>query len=245
MSLIVLGHVEIASGNQGTARDLLGQAALLCVSIGNEIYLPWCLEGIAAIAVASGDHAMAANLEGGRDAIAQRTGTSIHALHRSAHETTIQTARSASGENRFEATRRAGRARPPHVIIDAALAAARHADTEHHAQRVPETGQRTTGRATWNSHPHQGGEECGSRCSCQVGGTRECCAARSPDMLALDVLVAPRVSWSSSLSGSAAMTAFSSSRCNRSARRCRSARLKPARRSSRSPASTARKDFTS
>ncbi len=64
MSLMSLGHVEVASSNHGAARDLFAEAAVLYDDIGNALYLPWCLEGLAAIAAAFGHHATATELEG-------------------------------------------------------------------------------------------------------------------------------------------------------------------------------------
>lgn len=64
MSLMSLGHIEIASRNHRCARALFAKAATVLAEIGNELYLPWCLEGLAAIAAESGEHTTAAQLDG-------------------------------------------------------------------------------------------------------------------------------------------------------------------------------------
>ena len=69
MSLALLGHVELADGEIGRAAALLTESAELLRAIGNPLYLPWCLEGLAGVAAARGQWERAAQLCGARDAI--------------------------------------------------------------------------------------------------------------------------------------------------------------------------------
>lgn len=80
----------------------------MLAEIGNDLYLPWCLEGLAAIAAESDEHTTAAQLEGGREAIQARTRMSIPPFHPSAHAKTLEAVRAGLGDDRLEAIRNAG-----------------------------------------------------------------------------------------------------------------------------------------
>lgn len=56
MSLTLLGHVDVAAGDAARARTLFAEAADQLHVIGNLLYISWCLEGLAGVAVARGDH---------------------------------------------------------------------------------------------------------------------------------------------------------------------------------------------
>lgn len=69
MSLLLLGHVDLATGDPaGAVRRILAATALM-QEIGNRLYLPWCLEGLAGVAAFHGEWALAARLIGSGDAI--------------------------------------------------------------------------------------------------------------------------------------------------------------------------------
>jgi predicted ATPase/DNA-binding XRE family transcriptional regulator len=134
MSLMSLGHVEVASSNHRSARDRFAEAVAVLAEIGNDLYLPWCLEGLAAVAVEYGKHATAAQLDGAREAIQERTGTSIPPLHPSRHAETLEATRAALGHDRLEAKRNAGTARSPDAVVTAALAATVGATDDRNAR---------------------------------------------------------------------------------------------------------------
>ena len=54
MSLMLLGHVDLAEGDDTHAQAVLAEAASLFQATGNMVYLPWCLEGLAGLAAARG-----------------------------------------------------------------------------------------------------------------------------------------------------------------------------------------------
>ncbi|MGA7672482.1 MAG: tetratricopeptide repeat protein, partial [Nitrolancea sp.] len=73
----ILGHVELVSGNLATAGKLLGESAARYATIGNYLYLPWCLEGMAGVAVAEQRLHDAALLLGAREAMLQIVGRGL------------------------------------------------------------------------------------------------------------------------------------------------------------------------
>ncbi|KAA9159325.1 helix-turn-helix domain-containing protein [Amycolatopsis acidicola] len=72
MSTTLLGHVELAGGRLGEARELLAESRVLFERIGNPMYLSWCLEGLAALAIADGEWARAASLCAQREELLAR-----------------------------------------------------------------------------------------------------------------------------------------------------------------------------
>ena len=52
MSLVLLAHVELAEGEAERAETLLVESAAIYRAIGNLLYVPWCLEGLAGVAAA-------------------------------------------------------------------------------------------------------------------------------------------------------------------------------------------------
>ena len=52
MSLTLLGHLRLAEGDPDRAQAELAEAAALFAATGNLVYLPWCLEALAGVAVA-------------------------------------------------------------------------------------------------------------------------------------------------------------------------------------------------
>src|SRR5689334_21006234 len=81
MSLTVLGHVSLADSDHTRAKALLAEAASQFADTGNLMYLPWCLEGLAGVAAARGDHQRAAELDGARDALRAQMGVLHPPLH--------------------------------------------------------------------------------------------------------------------------------------------------------------------
>jgi tetratricopeptide (TPR) repeat protein len=110
MALTMLGQVELASGNPSRAVVLLDESAALFRSIGNLLYLPWCLEGLAGVAAARGEWARAARLGGARDSLCARLGFPLPPAHPAGYAATLAAARAALGDEAFAAAREAGRA---------------------------------------------------------------------------------------------------------------------------------------
>ena len=81
MSLMLLGHVDLADGDNTRAQALLAEAASLFQATGNLMYLPWCLEGLAGLAAAQGDYERAAELDGARDALRAQIGVFLPPVH--------------------------------------------------------------------------------------------------------------------------------------------------------------------
>lgn len=72
MSTTQLGHVELADGRIERARSLFAESRVLFGRIGNPMYLSWCLEGLAGIALADGDEGLVAELCAERDELLAR-----------------------------------------------------------------------------------------------------------------------------------------------------------------------------
>jgi len=72
MALLMLGHTELAAQQIEAARGYLAEAASIFDAIGNTIYLSWCLEGLAGVAVADDRLGLAAQLCGARDGLLER-----------------------------------------------------------------------------------------------------------------------------------------------------------------------------
>jgi hypothetical protein len=77
MATTGLGHVELADGRVEHARALFLESADLFENIGNPLYLSWCLEGLAGIAVTDGRHRLASQLCAARDGVLARTAAKL------------------------------------------------------------------------------------------------------------------------------------------------------------------------
>jgi hypothetical protein len=85
------------------------------------MYLSWCLEGFAGIAATRGQHRLAAELDGAREALRIRVGMLLPPYHQAGYARTLATIRDALSEATFEAARAAGENRPLDQTIAAAL----------------------------------------------------------------------------------------------------------------------------
>ncbi len=108
MSLTLLAHVELAAGDAARARVLLAEGAALFGAIGNLLYLPWCLEGLAGVATAGGHWELAARVCGARDALRTKLGSALPAAHPAGYAATLRAIRDALGDEGFAAAHVAG-----------------------------------------------------------------------------------------------------------------------------------------
>ena len=121
MALALLGHVELVAGDLVCAWAYLGEAAALYTALGNLLYLPWCLEGLAGVMVAWDRVADAARLMGAREALLERLGPGLPLAGPAGYARTLATARTALGDVAFAAAHEAGRALPPDAAIAGAV----------------------------------------------------------------------------------------------------------------------------
>lgn len=117
MALTILGHVELADGDDAAALDALTEAADLFHTIGNLLYLPWCLEGLAGIAASRGDPTLAAELDGAREAVCTQVGVAIPPVHPTGHARTLATIDASLAPDARETARRTGLTNPSQEIL--------------------------------------------------------------------------------------------------------------------------------
>jgi hypothetical protein len=122
MSLMLLGHVDLAEGDDTHAQAVLAEAAALFQATGNMVYLPWCLEGLAGLAAAQGDYERAAELAGARDALRDQIGVLLPPVHPAGYARTVAAARAALSPAVFAAAHARPAGQPPPPIIEAAMA---------------------------------------------------------------------------------------------------------------------------
>ena len=116
MSLTLVGHVDLADGDDTRAQALLAEAASLFADTGNLMFLPWCLEGLAAVATARGDNERAAELDGAREALRAQIGVLLPP-DPTAYARTLATARAGLTPAAFDAARaRTARLAPQQII---------------------------------------------------------------------------------------------------------------------------------
>ena len=117
MSLVILGHVDLAEADPAQAQGRLAEAAALFQSTGNMVYLPWCLEGLASAAAAQGRCERAAELDGAREALRAQIGVFLPPVHPAGYERTLAAVRDALTPAALEAARaRPARLSPTQII---------------------------------------------------------------------------------------------------------------------------------
>ena len=117
MSLMLLGHVDLAEGDATGARAVLAEAGTLFQATGNMVYLPWCLEGLGILAAAQGDYERAAEIDGARDALRAQIGVFLPPVYPDGYEKALAAARGRLTPAGFDAARaRAASKAPPQII---------------------------------------------------------------------------------------------------------------------------------
>jgi predicted ATPase/DNA-binding XRE family transcriptional regulator len=116
-----LGHVALAADDVEAARGLFVEGAELFRAIGNPLYLPWCLEGLAGVAGAHERWDHAARLCRARDALLADLGSPLPPAHAAGYSRTLAGVRRALGDEVL-----AARDAPPveQAIADALAATA-------------------------------------------------------------------------------------------------------------------------
>jgi predicted ATPase/DNA-binding XRE family transcriptional regulator len=112
MALTLLGQVELAAGHDVRAFAALREAIEHFHAIGNLLYLPWCLEGLAGVAAARGDLMLAAELDGARETVAAQVGVAMPPIHPDGYSRTVTAMQTALRATDLEAARTTGRTRP-------------------------------------------------------------------------------------------------------------------------------------
>jgi hypothetical protein len=123
MALTLLGQVELAGGHDVRAFALLREAIEHFHAIGNLLYLPWCLEGLAGVAAARGDLMLAAELDGARETVAAQVGVAMPPIHSDGYSRTVTAMQTALTATDLEAARTTGRTRPLDQTIARAASA--------------------------------------------------------------------------------------------------------------------------
>jgi len=118
MMLTMLGHVELAEGAVDRAQALLEEGGNLFQAIGNPLYLPWRLDGLAGVATARGQAERAAQLCGAGEALRTRLGSAVPPLHPVGYERALATARAALGDDVFAAAVATGRALSVETVFE-------------------------------------------------------------------------------------------------------------------------------
>ena len=120
MSLTQLGHVSLADSDHTRAQALLAEAASQFADIGNLMFVPWCLEGLAGVEAARGDNERAADLDGARDALRAQIVVLLPPMHPAAYARTLAAIRTSLTPAAFDAARARPADQTPQQIITAA-----------------------------------------------------------------------------------------------------------------------------
>jgi tetratricopeptide (TPR) repeat protein len=92
ISTTQLGHLELGEHRLDPARAYFSESARIFQEIGNPIYLSWCVEGLAAVAVADGRTEIAAKLCAAREALLERLGSRLPPMVPDAYAKTLAAA---------------------------------------------------------------------------------------------------------------------------------------------------------
>jgi len=119
MALTQLGHAELAAGRIEAARILFTEGAEVFQAIGNPLYLAWCLEGLAGIAVADQRWELAAQLDAARDNVLARIGAQLRPMHPAGYRQTLSAVDNALGATGIAAARKIAQDIPSRDLIAA------------------------------------------------------------------------------------------------------------------------------
>ena len=117
----LLGLLESAQSHYEEARGHYIQALALYRRMGSDVYLAWCLEGVAALDVAEGYHARAVALSAGTEALRAREDAPRPEGEQRTFGRTLATAHGALGEEEYQRAWENGSAAPRDTLIGWAL----------------------------------------------------------------------------------------------------------------------------
>ena len=116
-----LGLLELARSQNDEARRHYSRALSLYRRMGSDVYLAWCLEGVAALDVAEGYHARAVALSAGTEALRAREDAPRPEGEQRTFGRTLATAHGALGEEEYQRAWENGSAAPRDTLIGWAL----------------------------------------------------------------------------------------------------------------------------
>jgi hypothetical protein len=117
------GHIELAIGEPARALAWFNESAARMQELDNPLFLPWCLEGLAGVAVHREQWELAARLVGSRDALRATVGPGVPPADPAGYERVLARLRSTLGDETFGAAHAAGESWPPAEAIAAATEA--------------------------------------------------------------------------------------------------------------------------
>jgi hypothetical protein len=120
MSLVLLAQTELAEDRAERAAGLLVESAAIYRAIGNLLYVPWCLEGLAGLAAAQGAWKRAARFCGARDALRARLGAPIPPCYPAGYAHMVASIHAALGETGFAAAHAEGEGLPAEAALEEA-----------------------------------------------------------------------------------------------------------------------------
>jgi len=119
--LVLHGHVALATGDLERAVGRFTEGAALMQAIGNPLYVGWCLEGLAGVAVVRARWELAAQLCGARDAHRARLGLGMPPADPNMFERAVARTRQTLGEGAYAIAHAAGQTLPPDQAIVEAI----------------------------------------------------------------------------------------------------------------------------
>ena len=125
ITLTLLGHLALARDEPERATGLLGESAELLEAIGNPLYMSWCLEGLAGVAVHLLHYQQAAELLAVRDIQMAEVHSALAPAHPAAHARTATAIRLEIGEEGITAARASAQLKSVKQVISETLANAR------------------------------------------------------------------------------------------------------------------------
>jgi predicted ATPase/DNA-binding XRE family transcriptional regulator len=129
MSGAARGHVALAEDDPTTAVAQFATAIPLFREIANPAYLPWCVEGLAGVAAASGSWELAARLLGAHDALVEEWGGVVPPVNPRAVASLRDRARAILGDEAVVRAQADGRTMSPEEAVVAVGAIAEQSPT--------------------------------------------------------------------------------------------------------------------
>jgi predicted ATPase/transcriptional regulator with XRE-family HTH domain len=117
MAMTLLGHVELATGRVERARQHFDDAAAVLTAIGNPLFVAWCLEGMAGVAVARGHDGDAARLRAMREQTLVALAAVLPPAHAVGYRQTLDTIAARAGRHALTTAQEAVRGLPLEDLV--------------------------------------------------------------------------------------------------------------------------------